>query len=80
MKNTAHWFLVLLFIGAFLLSTNAAAADLEFSVGKSQFTTIADGTWYQEPFNHTINLKSTSYSVGVASKFYGNFDWHIGYT
>lgn len=48
------------------LSMQAQAIDLELSVGHTKFGKTGNGTWYQNGFENTLDLKSTSWAVGVS--------------
>lgn len=57
-----------LLIFAMLLLCGAAHADgiqIEASVGHTQFGKTENGIWYQNGFDHTLDLQSNSWSVGV---------------
>lgn len=58
---------------------SANAADIELAVGRSQFTVIADGNWYQDPFPHSINLVSPSIAIGITDYVTDAIRYHAGY-
>lgn len=58
------------------LCSSARAGDLSLEVGGGyiQTQTPEDGMWYQESFDHELDLNSPTYRVGLR---YGN--WVLGY-
>ena len=55
------------------------AADVEMSVGYTQFGKQENGYWYQDGFAHTLNMSSPSASIGVTDTFYDRYHYHAGY-
>lgn len=60
-----------------------AQADLPFrfeaSIGRDVASTQGNGAWYQEGFPYTLDLKNTTWSVGITGKYNERVDWHIDY-
>ena len=54
-----------------LFPMSAFAIDYEFSAGRNQYKLVQDGTWYQEAYPHSIDLKDVAWSVGISHKFSG---------
>lgn len=50
------------------------AVAVELSVGRTQFRQAEDGLWYQSEFDHSIDLNSTSWAVGIKYE-----NWRFGY-
>lgn len=46
----------------FFVASTANAGYFEVEAGQSNFTKIGDGVWYQEPFPHSLDLKSNAFS------------------
>lgn len=63
----------------FLLLPLSAGAEVELSVGYTQFGKQENGYWYQDGFAHTLNMSSPSASIGITDKFYERYRYHVGY-
>lgn len=60
-------------------SAVAHAADFEASVGESVFQRQPDSVWYQDPFQHQLNMRSTAWSLGLTGMATSNLRWRSGY-
>jgi hypothetical protein len=67
------------FILLFVISFNCFALDGEFSIGETVFQKQENGYWYQDGFQHTLNMESPSVALGITDKFYNHFRYHMGY-
>ena len=47
----------------------AMAIDYELSAGQTFFKQTINGTWYQNAFPYTVDLKSVNWSTGLSHKF-----------
>ena len=54
---------------ALLFPAIASAVNFEFSGGINHYKLVPDGTWYQEAYPYTLDLKDVAWSVGVSHKF-----------
>lgn len=61
----------ILILAALLLSP-LCAAEVELGTGLTRFGSAPNGTWYQEEFDHKLQLDSPSLSVGVRYKLADN--------
>ena len=60
-----------------LVAQQAFAVSPEFGIGMTRFGKQVDGVWYQQPYPHTLDLRSTSWKVGLTGKH--GWRWHAGY-
>ena len=67
------------FLFLFPLSCPVMAMDGEVSLGGTNFGKQPNGYWYQDGFQHTLNMSSPSASVGITNTFYDRYRYHIGY-
>jgi len=51
----------------------------EAGLGLSTFTTLADGTWYQQGLPHTLNLKHMGATAGFTGELYAHGNWSLRY-
>lgn len=58
----------LIFISSF------AYSSIELSLGATKFGQVPDGIWYQEKFEHHLDLTSLSRSIGISGD-----SWRTGY-
>jgi hypothetical protein len=77
MKTLLLAFLTALIIWAAI--DYALGAEFEMSVGKSTFQVQRDGTWYQQPFQHEIDLTSSAWAIGMTGKLSDSIRWRAGY-
>jgi hypothetical protein len=68
----------LLIVLSLILST-PVFADTEVSIGYSYFNIQPDGTWYQNPFQHTLRTSSPSFSIGWTGYATDKLRWRTGY-
>jgi len=74
---------LLTLFGFFVLCFGAQAdtlklkLDLELSIGITKFQQQTNGIWYQEGFDHSLKLKSASYSAKIFSHPSAN-GWQVG--
>lgn len=59
------------------LSANSHALDIE--IGQSKYIKIGDGVWYQEPFEHDLDMKSLAFGIYLRRPIAHWIDWRIGY-
>jgi len=66
---------------AILLFTSIAAhaVDLEVGIGFNNAHIAPNGTWYQEGFPYSVNLKSKIWSIGVSDDINRNWKWRVEY-
>jgi hypothetical protein len=63
---------------ALLLASMAAhAVDVEVGVGAARAIPQENGTWYQEGFPHSLNLRSPVFLLGVTDDLTPNVAWHV---
>tara|TARA_R110000868_G_scaffold211993_2_gene462023 strand:+ start:5809 stop:6459 length:651 start_codon:yes stop_codon:yes gene_type:complete len=62
------------------LSIQAHAVDLELSLGHTQFGKTENGIWYQNGFDHTLDLDSNSWSIGVTGYATDWMRWRAQWT
>jgi hypothetical protein len=55
-------------IGVTIDRPHADGLKLEFGAGSSNATRAEEGTWWQDQFEHHLQLKSRSYSIGVSGE------------
>lgn len=60
-----------------LASVTAHAAQIEVGAGVAQSATNGDGTWYQQGLQHSLNLKTPAFMVGVTGNISPHFSWHL---
>lgn len=65
---------------ALVLPLVASALDLELSIGSTKFGKTDNGIWYQNGFDHTLDLQSPSYSIGVSDYVSPGTRWRLEYT
>ena len=58
---------------------SAHAAQIEIGAGQAKYQTLGNGTWYQDGFEHTLNLKSTAFMVGLTGDATRHVAWHLDY-
>jgi len=51
----------------------------EVGIGSGYTTTMGNGTWYQEGFEHTLDLKHATWKLGVTDKINDSWNWHVAY-
>lgn len=72
------WLGYVLVLGLLPLScTHAHAAQIEVGAGIAQSDTHGDGTWYQDAFQHQLDLRSPAFMVGLTGAFSEHFAWHL---
>ena len=59
----------LLIVVLLLIPMKSMAVDYELGIGQTQFKKTVNGTWYQEAFPYTLDLKSVNWSAGISHKF-----------
>lgn len=62
-----------------MLLSFSTMADVEVSIGRTQFGVQENGYWYQDGFSHDLNMTSNSFSIGLTDKFLDSYRYHIGY-
>ena len=62
-----------------LFSTTASAWQFEAGIGQTTYNPVANGTWYQDGFQHTLNLKHSSFMLGVTGRVNSWLIWHTDY-
>ena len=62
------------------LSIQAHAVDLELSLGHTQFGKSGNGIWYQNGFDHTLDLESDSWSIGATGYATDWMRWRAQWT
>lgn len=70
----------IIFIAIAFFSMAANALDLELSVGTTKFGQTDNGIWYQNGFDHTLDLQSPSYSIGVSTYLTSGMRGRLEYT
>ena len=55
----------------------AKAAHIEVGLGYSQARTQGNGVWYQQGFQHTLDLQSPILLLGVTAPVNQHLSWHI---
>lgn len=59
--------------------TTASAGQLDVEVGRTYFGRQEDGTWYQQRFEHTLDVEDRFLGLGYRSQINDSWDWRIGY-
>ena len=63
-----------------LLPLSANALNLELGCGQTLYEKPANGEWYQEEFEHDIDMKATSCHVAFVFEYSDKIDLRLGYT
>lgn len=58
---------------------SAQAARVEIGAGEATYNTIGNGIWYQDGFEHTLNLKSRTFLIGLRGELTSSITWHADY-
>ena len=66
------------FLLLFLVSCPVMAMDGEVSLGETIFQKQENGYWYQDGFQHVLNMSSPSVAIGITDNF-GRYRYHAGY-
>jgi hypothetical protein len=53
------------------------AASVEVGAGVAQARTQGNGVWYQEGFQHSLNLHSPAFLLGVTGDLTPDIAWHV---
>jgi hypothetical protein len=64
----------------FYLFSPSARAEMEISIGRSQYTLAENGTWWQEGREFHFDNKSNSIGLGFTGYATESIRWHSGYT
>jgi hypothetical protein len=62
------------------LCTCAHAVDFEASIGTTQFQQTPNGIWWQNGYDHQLDLSSQSFSIGITDRFANGLRWRVAYT
>ncbi len=61
----------------FALRMAAHAAQFEVGAGIAHANTQGNGTWYQDGFQHTLQLAQPAVELGVTWRLTQRMDWHL---
>jgi hypothetical protein len=61
-----------------LFSSSAFAQEIKLDLGLTQFTSTANGNWYQKGFAHTLRLTSLSGALKLYTEKYDGWQFGIG--
>ena len=64
-------------VGGLLFAVHAKAASVEVGAGVAQARTQGNGIWYQDGFQHTLDLRSPVVMLGIKGDLSQHFAWHV---
>jgi hypothetical protein len=62
-----------------IMNTSVCAWDVEIGTGITHFNEPKNGFWYQKEFDHSLDLYSRSFRLGVVEKVGNKMYFHTGY-
>ena len=71
--------LLAFFLLIFSFNIFAGQAEIGVGVGGTRYKQENDGTWYQEPYPHTINTKSANYFIETIFPIRNDLELKLGY-
>lgn len=60
-------------------AVSAHAASLEVGAGAARYEPLGNGIWYQEGFEHKLDLQSPAFMVGATGDLTPGVAWHVDY-
>lgn len=66
-----------LFFSAYCVNSNAS--EITVGVGQSLYLDRGNGIWYQNGFQHDLDLKSNVWSITVSDNITDGLDWDVGF-